>query len=49
MPSKKHDEVASSWGCYCFMPVKAMLVDATCWAWENDISVGWEEELNYHE
>lgn len=46
LKSIRHNEKATVWGCYCFMPIKAMMEHANCWAWEHGISVGWKDELN---
>ena len=32
-------------GCWCFMPVKAMIPEATCWARDNYME-GWPDEIN---
>jgi hypothetical protein len=40
----------SAYGCWCYMPVKAMLPEANCWLYETNPGhpdhMGWPKELN---
>lgn len=42
------DGQALALGCWCFMPLKAKLAHARCWAREENLGFGWPEGLNGH-
>lgn len=33
-------------GCWCIVTSKSFLPEATCWAWDKKLDVGWPDELN---
>lgn len=36
-------------GCLCYMPLKAKIPQSGCWARENGLDMGWQDDLNHLE